>query len=59
MISLMQVGLTILWPSQQTEVDKQAIELLAPQIKALFESFCTPIPLGDIDEKEREMELEQ
>jgi len=40
-------------------VDKQAIELLAPQVKALFESFCAPIPLGDVDERERERELEK
>ena len=43
---------------QQTEVDGQAIELLAPCIKALSDSLCAPIPLGDINEKERERKLE-
>ena len=44
-------------PLQQTELDKQAIESLAPRIKALSESFCVPIPLGDDNEKEREENL--
>ena len=35
-------------------MDEQAIVLLAPQVKVLFESLCAPIPLGDVDEEERE-----
>ena len=48
-----------LWVFQRTEVIKDAIELLAPRMKVLSESLCVPIPLGDINEKERESELEQ
>ena len=44
---------------QQTEVDKQAIELLVPQVKVLSESLCVPIPLGDVNERERERERER
>jgi len=42
---------------QQTEVDEQAIVSLAPRIKGLSELFHTPIPLGDVNEKERERKL--
>jgi hypothetical protein len=42
---------------KQTEVDEQAIESLAPRVKALSESLCAPIPLGDVNEKERERKL--
>jgi len=42
---------------QQTEVDKQAIELLALRINMLSRLLCAPIPLGDVDEKERERKL--
>ena len=45
--------------SQQTEVDIQAIELLAPRIRLLSESLCAPIKLGDANEEERGKELEQ
>ena len=45
--------------SQQTELDIHTIELLAPQIKMLSESLSAPIPLGDINEKERGGKLEQ
>jgi len=45
--------------SQQSEVDEQAIELLAPRLRVLFESLCAPIPLDDIEEEERERELKQ
>jgi len=51
--------LQYLLPFQQTEVNKDAIELLAPRIKVLSESLGAPIPLGDIDEGERESELER
>ena len=42
---------------QQTKVDEQAMVSLAPRIKALFESLCAPIPLCDVNEKERERKL--
>ena len=38
---------------QQTEVDTQAMELLAPRIKLLSESLCAPIRQGDVNEQER------
>ena len=44
---------------QQIEVDKQAVESLAPRIKTLSESLCEPIPLGDVNEREREKKLER
>ena len=47
------------WIVQRTEVNKEAIESLAPRIKTLSESLCEPIPPGDVDEKEREGELER
>jgi len=45
-------------PPQQTGVNREAVELLAPQIKTLSESLCAPIPLDDANEKEREEERE-
>ena len=39
-------------------MDRQAIESLAPQVKVLSESLHQPIPLGDVNEKEREKRLE-
>jgi hypothetical protein len=44
---------------QQTKVNKQAIEWLAPRIKALSKSLCAPIPEGDINEGGRENKLER
>jgi len=44
---------------QHTEVDEQAIESLAPRIKALSELLCVPIPPGDVNEKERERKLDR
>ena len=44
---------------QQTRVNKQAIEWLAPRIKALSKSLCAPIPEGDVNEGGRENKLEQ
>lgn len=38
---------------QQTEANKQVIELLAPRLKVLAELLCVPIPEGDIEEQER------
>ena len=52
------VSLWFLYSFQQTEVDEQAIELLAPRVKALSESLYGPIPLGDVNEKERERKPE-
>jgi len=45
--------------SQQTEVDKQAIELLALRVKALYESLIGPIQPSDVNEKKRGENLEQ
>jgi len=44
---------------QQTEVDEQAIESLAPRIRALSESLCEPTQPDDINEKERERKLDR
>ena len=44
---------------QQTKVNKQSIELLAPRIKALSESLCAPIPSGDVNERAREKKMER
>ena len=44
---------------QRTEVDRHAIESLAPRVKALSESLCAPIPQGDINEEERAKTLER
>ena len=48
-----------LWPFKQTEVDAQAIELLAPRLKVLSNSLCAPIHKDDVNEKGRAEELEQ
>ena len=50
---------SLLWPFQQTDVDGQAIELLAPRIKTLSESLCAPIQPGDTNEKQRGEKLER
>ena len=47
------------WLRQQTEVNEQAIESLAPQIKTFSESLCEPILPGDVNEQERAGELER
>ena len=49
----------ILMVIQQAGLDTQTIELLAPRIKVVSESLCAPIPLGDIDEKERGEKLKR
>ena len=41
------------------DVNEQAIELLAPRLRALSRSLCEPIPVGDVNESEREKKLEQ
>ena len=48
-----------LWSFKQTEVDEQAIELLAPRLKVLSNSLCAPIHKDDVNEKGRAEELEQ
>ena len=48
-----------LWSFQQTDVDGQAIELLAPRVKILSESLCAPIQPGDTNEKQRGEKLER
>jgi len=45
--------------SQRTKANKQAIESLAPRVKALAERLCEPVPKGDIKERERRKRLEQ
>jgi hypothetical protein len=44
---------------QQMEVTELVIKSLAPRIKTLSKSLCTPIPVDDVNERERENELEQ
>ena len=39
--------------------NKQAIESLAPRIRALAESLCKPVSEDDVDEQERRQKLEQ
>ena len=52
-------GSQCLQPLQGTEVDRQAIELLAPRVRVLSESLCAPIHPGDVNEKTRGEKLEQ
>ena len=47
------------WSFQRTEVDRRAIESLAPRVKTLSESLCAPIPKGDVNEKQRTRKLER
>jgi len=58
-ILYVQFGSRLLQTFQQTEVNEQAIELLAPRIKMLSESLCAPIPTGDFSEEDRESELKR
>ena len=44
---------------QRTKANKQAIESLAPRIKALAELLCPPVPKDDTKERERRNKLEQ
>ena len=48
----------MLTSTQRTKANKQAIESLAPRIKALSDSLCTPIPEDDAGEEARRKELE-
>jgi len=50
---------TVLTVSQQTKANKQAIESLAPRVKALAESLCAPVSEGDIKEGLRRKTLKQ
>jgi len=40
------------------KANKQAIESLAPRVKALAELLCTPVSEGDIKEESRRKLLE-
>ena len=44
---------------QRTKANKQAIESLAPRVKALSVSFCASVSEGDFKEQERREKLEQ
>jgi len=44
---------------QQTRANKQAMESLAPRIKALSASLCKPVPEGNAKEEMRREELGQ
>jgi len=41
------------------KANKQAIESLAPRVKALAKLLCKPVSEGDVDERERRQKLEQ
>ena len=45
--------------SQRTNANKQAIESLAPRVKALAKLLCAPVPKEDTKEQERRKKLEQ
>ena len=45
--------------SQQTKSNGQAVESLAPRVKALAEQLCGPVPEGDINEQKRREKLEK
>ena len=49
----------ILTSTQRTEENKQAIESLAPRIKALSDSLCAPASEDDSGEEVRRKKLEQ
>ena len=44
---------------QRTKANTRAIESLAPRVKALAESLCTPVAKNDTEERERRKILEQ
>ena len=44
---------------QQTKSNGQAMESLAPRVKALAEQLCGPVPEGDIKEQKRREKLEE
>jgi len=49
---------TILIINQRTKANKQAIESLAPRVKALSDLLCVPVSDDDAGEKVRRKELE-
>ncbi|KAF9646201.1 hypothetical protein BDM02DRAFT_3189069 [Thelephora ganbajun] len=49
----------ILENCERTMANRQAIESLAPRVKALSESLCAPVSEGDANEQERRKTLEQ
>ena len=50
---------TTLMAFQRTNANKQAIESLAPRVKALCTSLCRSISGGDSKEGERRQKLKQ
>ena len=44
---------------QRTKANRQAIESLAPRVKALSASLCTPVSEGGVKERERRKKLER
>jgi hypothetical protein len=52
MLSTMLIG------AQRTKANKEAIEALAPRVKALAESLCNPVSEGDTREESRRKALE-
>jgi hypothetical protein len=48
---------TTLTVPQRTKANKEAIESLAPRVKALAESLCKPVSEGDVKERERRREV--
>ena len=44
---------------QRTKANKQAMESLAPRVKALSASLCLPVPKDDFKERDRRKKLEQ
>ena len=50
---------TTLTGTQRTKANRQAIESLAPRVKALDELLCEPVPEVDVKEQERRKRLEQ
>jgi len=48
-----------LWVFQRTKANKQAIGSLAPRIKTLSASLCTPVSKDDLKERERRKRLER
>jgi len=45
--------------SQQTKVNKQTIESLAPRVEGLIETLCAPTSKGDSGEEVRRRKLER
>ena len=44
--------------AQRTKANREAIEALAPRVKALAESLCAPVSEGDAREESRRKTLE-